>query len=288
MPRAPHVKAARYGNRLEVTKYEKPLILGTAPLVFYRRKRSDLTYKSQANIWRVQRRIRQYVGVLTQSEGDPAFATFTYTKKQYDVHQAIEDWRLFTRRVKRHFPDVAFIRVPERHKDGGVHFHAAMFGLPHDLPCIMVKVNKRWVHNCEKSRKCERKLRLLAAAWDRGFVDLQKVRDVEAIGRYVAKYLTKGDPDWTLFGNHVATSNQIFRKKIIAARNRGILWELSSHTSPVGLSFALDDALPRAHMRSVRTFETKWLGMAHHEVYDLDTSTETYPQKIFDPPKGGV
>jgi len=265
-----HIKASRYGSRLEITKYSKPLILGRAPIRFTRRKRSILTFKTQANVWRVQRRIRQYVGTLGHFCGSPAFATFTYTKKQYDVLTAIEDWRLFTRRMKRHFPDVSFVRVPERHKDGGVHFHAVIFGLPKELPCIMKKMHSRWVHDCPQSRMCERKRRSLSAAWQRGFVDLQQVRSEDSIGRYIAKYLTKGEPDWSLFGQHVATTNQAFRANVRKARSMGILWELSNYSSPVALSYMMDDHLPRAFLKTSRTFITKWLGQAIQEVYEID------------------
>jgi len=274
MPTRNHIKAARYGSRLEVTKYSKPLILGRPPIIFKRRERSKFTFKSRQNIWRVQRRIRQFVGVLSHFCGSPSFATFTYTTKEYDVQKAIADWRTFTRRMKRHFPDVAFVRVPERHKDGGVHFHAVIFGLPEQLPCKMKKMHKKWIHDCPQTRNCERKLRLLRDAWQKGFVDLQEVREKDSIGRYIAKYLTKGDPDWSLFGNHVATSNQKFREKIREARAKGILWEMSGYRSPVALAFALNDHLTRAFLKTTRTFETHWLGMAIHEVYELDTLME--------------
>lgn len=269
-----HTKAARYGSRLEVTRYSKPLILGGSPHRFTRRKRSNFTFKTQANVWRVQRRIRQYVGVLAHSCGSPAFATFTYAKKQFDILTAIEDWRLFTRRMKRHFPDVSFVRVPERHKDGGVHFHAVIFGLPANLPCKMKKMKNRFIHDCPPTRKCERRLRSLSNAWQRGFVDLQQVRSEDSIGRYIAKYLTKGDPDWSLFGQHVATTNDTFKKNIRNARSAGILWEMSTYSSPVAISITLEEHYAKSTLRSSRTFETKWLGQAIHEVYEIDTSRE--------------
>jgi len=267
-----HVSIARFGSRLETVHYSKKLILGRAPVIFTRRKRSKLTYKTQPNVWRVQKRIRQYILTLTHLLGSPDFATFTYTTKEFDADKAIEDWRLFTRRLKRKYPDVAIVRVPERHKDRGVHFHAAIYGLPPELACKMKKIGKKYIHACPKERKCERKLRDMAHCWNRGFVDLQKTRRPESIGAYIAKYLTKGNPDWSLFGKHIATFNEVFKRRIREARKAGILWNLSTYSSPVAVDTILDDHLPRCQMRSERTFETRWLGQAIHRAYDIESN----------------
>jgi len=188
------------------------------------------------------------------------------------MQEAIEDWRLFTRRMKRRFPGAAFVRVPERHKKGDIHFHAAIFGLPTDLPCDMQKKGKYWIHNCEKNKQCERKTRDLATAWKKGYVDLQKTRKADSIGAYIAKYLTKGDPDWSLFGKHIATFNAVFAESIRAARKAGLLWELNSRRSPVAVDFVLTQDVPRADLRAERTFGTRWLGNAIHRVYEMPGS----------------
>jgi len=267
----PFVKIARYGARFEITRYERPLVVGHAPSVYSRRRASDLTFKSQANIRRTQRRLRQNIGALAFTLGEPSFATFTYSDKKYDVVSAIQDWRDFTRRMARHFPSVAFVRVPERHKDGGVHFHAVIFGLDKELPCIMQKMRGRWIHACPQKRMCERKRRLLAGAWKKGFVDLQKARESEALGPYIAKYLTKNDPDWSLFGMHVATSNTNFRKEVQNAKTAGILFEMNSYKMPVSVDMIIDMMRDWISLRSKRRFETKWLGWGDQEIYRVET-----------------
>jgi len=265
----PLVKIARYGSVFEVTRFEKPFVAGSPPKRFSRRSKSELTLKQTQNIWRAKRRLKRYLAVCGFMLGPPAFATFTYTKKQPDISQAIADWRSFTRRMKRSFPHVAFARVPERHKSKGVHFHAAIYGLPEDLPCIIRQLRGRWIHCCSKKRMCERKVRSLAKVWKLGFVDLQKARKPESVAGYVSKYLTKGDPDWTLFGLHVVSCNSVLFSTLARARAQGVFWDLSSHRSPVAVDMAMDDILSHSLHRRARSFLTRWLGTAHHDLYDI-------------------
>jgi hypothetical protein len=225
--------------------------------------------KLTQNIWRTKRRIKRYVSAGMYVAGVPAFATFTYAKPQHDVERAIEDWRQFTRRMKKQFPSVAFLRVPERHKSGAIHFHAVMFGLPSNLPCILKKRDRWWVHHCSKKKRCERQLRTLRNVWKRGHVDLSRARKPEALGVYLGKYLTKGEPDWTLFGCHVASANSRMYQILREAREAGVLYEMSSfYGNAVGM--ILDDMEEVLTPLKVGQFETRWLGQARYELSRVD------------------
>jgi len=279
----PLVKVARFGNVVEVIRFSRPHT-PTRKTFSIRRKRSKSTFKWAGNMYRVKRRVRRSVAILSQTDGPPAFVSFTYRQDSapmLDMQKAIHDWMTFSRRLKRKFPDVAYIRVPERQQNGSVHFHAAMWGLPANLPCYMRRGfgawSKRMIHDCSDQRRCERKLRVLGELWGNGFVDCQVTRSPDAIGAYISSYLTKGDPDWSLFGNHLATTNHVMRKKILAARQAGIYWELSTYKQSVAVDFVLEDLKDRMELRKVRQFETKWLGDATFEVYfipseDIDSS----------------
>jgi len=284
----PLTKVARYGKYIEVVKFEKPLIRPHNGHGFSRRKKSESTLKLNRNLWRLKRRIRRYIQALSYTQGTPSFATFTYGDgkgggRQYDMKEAIQQWRRFTAKMKRAFPDVAFVRVPERHKDDAVHFHAVLFNMPSTLACEFQKRGRFWTHACQKTRPCERKLRVLAKLWGHGFVDLQQVRKPESIGAYVSSYLTKGKPDWSLFGNHIASANGVWYQKISAARKAGSLYEASSYSSPTMVRHVLytlggktmeDEYLgfTSTIIRKTREFDTLWLGHARFEVHEiLDT-----------------
>lgn len=263
------VKLARYGSLFEITRFQKPLIPGGRNLKFRRRTKSKNTLKSTQNIWRTKRRIKRFIAIASHSEGPPAFATFTYADPQHDMQKAIDDWRRFTRKMKKNFPAVAFLRVPERHKSGAVHFHCVLFGLPAELPCTMLKRGYRWRHGCPKERKCERHARTLASVWGKGFVDLQVVRQPDSIGVYLAKYLTKGEPDWTLFGNHVASCNSRMYEVISKAKKGGTYFEISSYKNSVAVSMILDDYKGVLSLRKHSKFTTHWLGEASYEMYTV-------------------
>jgi len=271
MPQKNLTKIARFGSTYELSRFSKPYLAPRFKHTYFRRKKSKSNLgsiiKLSQNIWRSKRAIRRYVSVLTYNTSEPVFATFTYAQPQHDMQKAIEDWRSFTRRMKKSFPTVAFIRVPERHKSGAVHFHAVMFNLPENLACHMKKNGRYWIHACRSDAPCERRLRQVAGVWGLGFVDLQKVRSVRAIGSYVAKYLTKGDPDWTLFGNHIVSCNSVMYDRLNAAKAEGTYWELSSSKDSEGVYFAMTDLLSREYSMEARTFPTKWLGDCRFETY---------------------
>jgi hypothetical protein len=278
MPK-PLIKLSRFGNIVELVRFSKPLVLGGKRFNFGRRKRSKSTFKQLQNLYRVKRRVRRSVSIVTQMMGPPALVTFTYAwvdgQPVLDMQKSIEDWRKFTRRLKRAYPGVAFIRVPERQKSGNVHFHAAMFGLPQNLPCYTKpgfgSWSKKRVHDCPKNRQCERRLRAIKKLWPHGTVDAEIARKPEAVGAYISNYLTKDDPDWSTFGNHLATTNDVMRKKIAAARQAGVYWELSSFSSPVAVASTLDEMQDRMILRKQRSFETRWLGDATFQVYFVES-----------------
>jgi len=269
MPVKPLTKIARFGSTFELSRFEKPYFAPRYSRVYTRRKKSKSTFKLQANVWRTKRRIRRFVTVLSHNTSAPAFATFTYAAPQHNMQEAIQQWRSFTRRMAKEMPSVAFIRVPERHKSGAVHFHAVLFNLPENLPCHMKKNGNRWIHACPSDHACERRLRSLAKVWGLGFVDLQKVRSVNAIGSYIAKYLTKGEPDWTLFGNHVASCNTVLYQRIQKAKDDGEYWELSSASAPVAVDFAMEDMLNQSTLLASRSFPTRWLGECRFDIFQL-------------------
>jgi hypothetical protein len=265
----PLTTITRFGDTFKVLKFSKPLILGGRHAQFSRRFKSRDTMKQAQNIFRAKNKINEYITLCNYVLKNPAFATFTYTKPQHDIEQAIKDWWYFTRKMKKVYSDVAFLRVPERHKSGAVHFHAVMFGLPSDLPCVMVKPGKYWIHACPPEKLCERRLRALAGVWGKGFVDVNQVRSPESIGVYLSKYLTKGKPDWTLFGCHVYSPNFKMFEVVRQARKDGIYYRLSSFSSPYAVDFVQDDLKDDLILKRSGTFETHWLGTASFNLYKI-------------------
>jgi len=135
----------------------------------------------------------------------------------------------------------------------------------------MKKNGNRWIHACKSDAACERRLRALSAVWGHGFVDIQKVRSVRAIGSYVAKYLTKDSlkQDASLFGNHIASCNEVYYERLRAAKLEGVYWEMSSAGNSEGVYEAERDLLSRPYSVESRTFPTKWLGDCRFDTYRI-------------------
>ena len=274
----PLTKISRYGNTFEVVKFEKPLLRPDKPRVnFTKRRKGSSTIKLTKNIWRIKRRIRKHVEVLNYQLGHPAFVTFTYENQTAEIAKVLKDWTAFVRRIKTQLPKVALLRVPERHKSGKWHFHAVMYGLPQDNPCIYQLRGRYRTHACPSKAQCERRTRLLAKTWRHGFVDCERVRSTHSIGAYMSKYLTKGEPDWELFNLQVATSNDVAKNAIADARNSGTFFELSSYRNPIGVRDVIADYQEILVPRLEREFDTQWLGKARYTLYSLDS-----PPRVLD------
>jgi len=258
----------------EILSFRKPLIRPNTirqPQKEHR-KRDETTQKLKQNIWRAKRNIKRNVSAVNYVRGAPAFATFTYATPQHNMEKAMDDWKRFTRKIKNFRPAVALLRVPERHKSGAVHFHALMWDLDPEWPCFTRRIpgRKKPIHACPEPRQCERKQRVIANLWGHGWVDLNITRDADAVGPYIAKYLTKGDPDWSLFGRHIVSCNSRFHALLHEAREQGSLYSYSSYKSAPEVKSIIEDMHKRMSLRVERTFDTKWLGAAKYQVFGIE------------------
>jgi len=180
-------------------------------------------------------------------------------------------------RMNRIKPEVAFVRIMERHKNGVVHIHAMMWGLPEDLPCILKKRGKRWVHSCKPDRNCERKRResvyqfSLAREWGRGFVDVEIARSDEKSARYMAKYISKANPDPEFFQRRYFEGNKAFADAVNSAIEKGVYYQTSSYKIGFDGAVALIQDVWSQEASTLRSseFDSKWLGHAHYNIYRL-------------------
>ena len=63
------------------------------------------------------------------------FGTFTFdkqkTKDRYNVQQTMKEFRLWLNNFKKRYaPELKYLLVPELHKDGAVHVHGLLSGIP--------------------------------------------------------------------------------------------------------------------------------------------------------------
>ncbi|HEV7423767.1 MAG TPA: hypothetical protein VGO21_01100, partial [Candidatus Paceibacterota bacterium] len=130
------------------------------------------------------------------------------------------------------------ICVPEFQKRGAVHFHALFWGLPEE---IFLQ---------------ERKTRMLAGFWAKGFVYLKETDGNEKLSFYLSKYMAKAfiDPRLKNQKCYVASRN-IQRPKVIVGASP--LWPI------------LEDYGITGEPLVDREYDTKYLGKGRYRLFKI-------------------
>lgn len=165
------------GNVIEIYEYEKPICKG-----FAKRKvgRGNSLHTSQEvkahNREKTAQRARAVVRRTANANPQlTKFLTLTYAENMTDLTKARKDFDKFVKRVKTHYATFQYIVVIEFQARGAVHFHLLC-----NLP--FVDVND------------------LAKVWRYGFIKINKIDNVDNVGAYITKYMTKENVDNRLIG----------------------------------------------------------------------------------------
>lgn len=95
------------------------------------------------------------------------FLTLTYAENMQDINVFRSDWHRFIQNLRRKGIKLEYLYVLEYQERGAIHAHVVIF-------------------NNEKLP-----LEAITNAWGKGFVKLNRIRDIKNLGAYVCKYLTK-------------------------------------------------------------------------------------------------
>jgi len=124
------------------------------------------------------------------------FTTFTFDEKKVDrfdysaCSKALSQW---LNNMRKHSPNLAYLIVPECHKDGAFHFH----GLFANCEGLKIKdtgrtVIQKWIG--DNGRKRYRKTKDKIYIFDRykfGWMTATVVKDNVRVTKYITKYVTK-------------------------------------------------------------------------------------------------
>lgn len=124
------------------------------------------------------------------------FTTFTIDKTKfgrYDLgkyHKAFTQWlRDFN---KKHGTHIKYLTIPEQHKDGAWHEHGFIMGLPEEyLRLFDAEKEKLPKYIRDKLLSGCPVYDFPAYREKFGFCDLEPVRSIEGVSKYVTKYITK-------------------------------------------------------------------------------------------------
>ena len=137
--------------------------------------------------------------------------TGTIDPAKYNRYQLNAFYKSFTQWLrdyrKKYHCDIKYLFVPELHKDGAIHLHGFVRGIPQDRLCPFVRgihpqklVDGGYLNWPDYQKKF-------------GFCSLDVPRDLEAVANYVTKYITKD------LGSHaVEYGGHLYRCSIGLAR----------------------------------------------------------------------
>lgn len=167
------------GNVAELYNYELPVVRDRKNNFLGRAGQTTTTeeQKRQNRVKRAQR-ARQNVRRLVNANfsNKSKFITLTYSDNKTDLKAANRDFTLSIKRFNRFLGHpVKYVAVPEFQKRGAVHYHVIM-----DCPYIPQKK--------------------IAELWGHGFVKINRIDNIDNVGAYLTKYMTKDLDDERLAG----------------------------------------------------------------------------------------
>lgn len=150
------------------------------------------TSENQSNLERSLRRTKRTVKQYAKYNDFELWVTLTLKADRHNDSKSLDGLHKWLRAQKRHHGVFRYILVPERHKDGALHFHGLFGEYKGQL--------KRALNNNRGSRyfgtpliQNKREVYNLAE-YDLGFSKVEYIESPEKISTYITKYITKDIP----------------------------------------------------------------------------------------------
>ena len=224
------------GNVVEVYDYEKPIIAGYSVKDHYKRGRCFEASEEdkQINRGKVFNRAKRDIRRLVNCNiGEfSKFVTLTFRENITDLKVANYEWKKFKQRLETKIGyKLQYLVVIEFQKRGAIHYHCVMFNLPY------IQNNK------------------LQEIWGNGFVKINNIDNVDNVGAYVCKYMTKTDDD-RLLGQKMYFSSRGLEKPV-EIKEKARVETLAS-------------ALPASSLTYSSTFENEYNSISYKQ-YNLNS-----------------
>ena len=167
------------GSVLEFVEFELPVVKPSKVSRVGRAGQSFTTddvkrLNREKNVSRSRQKVCRYIN--TNFTASSKFVTLTFAENVTDLRFANRELGKFLKRLKRHFGNILqYIAVVEFQKRGAIHYHVLM-----NCPYIPADVLER--------------------LWGHGFVKINAIDNVDNLGAYFTKYMTKDNMDERLAG----------------------------------------------------------------------------------------
>lgn len=130
-------------------------------------------YERLKKTWQVKDKIKDYC----LSNDFDYFWTLTFNENRSDDEICFSKMQKWLKRMRAKYGTFNYIFIPERHKDGSIHFHGVTGGFKGKIVDSGVRHRGHIVFNC--------------VDYDYGFTTLSAIRDRKKCASYVTKYVTK-------------------------------------------------------------------------------------------------
>jgi hypothetical protein len=170
-------KIIQSGHVYEVLEYEKPVFYGEDSRNKLGRKleanQDDKTETRKKTMSKAKNTIRRLINANVDAWSEsPKFLTLTFAENVQDTKQANYEFKKFRQRLEYlKGIKLKYVVVVEFQKRGAIHYHAVFFNLP-------------YIPNTT-----------LAEVWGNGYIKINQIDEVDNIGAYVTKYMTKEQQD---------------------------------------------------------------------------------------------
>lgn len=131
------------------------------------KNREDVLNRARRDIRRIiNSNINMYANLTSK------FVTFTFAENIQDLKIANIEWKKFIKRLKYYLnKDIKYLTVVEFQERGAVHYHSIFFNIPYISSNVLGRI------------------------WGNGYIKVNKIDNVDNVGAYICKYLTKQTSD---------------------------------------------------------------------------------------------
>ena len=230
-------KIIKTGSIIELYEYEKTIIGKGGHQELKNLEQKERNYQNQ-NIRR-RNNVRRLVCANFTNE-NCKFLTLTFVENETDIKKCNLEFKNFIKRLKYQFKlnDLKYITVIEFQKRGAVHYHVML-----NIPYIPHKK--------------------LEKLWKNGFVFVNKIKNVDNLGAYLVKYMTKDTADKRLQGQKAYFCSRNLNKPLeMTDIKYSDLFE--SHWKMI------ENKIKKCTPVYESTYDTECFGSCHYTQYNLN------------------
>lgn len=181
------------GKQIEVYEYENEVIYGYKDVKKTSRGRSVVASDENKEINRdkvLQRARRDLRRIINSNcEEYSKFVTLTFADNVDDLDYCNNEFKKFIKRLNYYYKiKLKYSTVIEFQKRGALHYHCIFYNLTQKLD-----------------------LNVFSKIWGNGFVKVNKIDNIDNVGAYICKYMTKTDDD-RLFGRKMYFNSRGLKK----------------------------------------------------------------------------